>query len=167
MSRRNARKMPAAERAPSFLRSTRATAAVEFALVALPFFMFVLCILQLGVYYFAQSALDTGVLKTAQTLYSGFRTGSSAYAPSASTLKTSISTNSGGMIQNDSSLSVEIQPMSNLSAGSVPITDGVNNYGTTTSTLVLRAQASVTTFAPGFSTLAVATSSAIVRRQGT
>lgn len=57
--------------------------------------------------------------------------------------------------------------MSNLSAGSVPITDGVNNYGTTTSTLVLRAQASVTTFAPGFSTLAVATSSAIVRRQGT
>lgn len=90
--------MPAAERAPSFLRSTRATAAVEFALVALPFFMFVLCILQLGVYYFAQSALDTGVLKTAQTLYSGFRTGSSAYAPSASTLKTSISTNSGGMI---------------------------------------------------------------------
>jgi hypothetical protein len=129
--------------------------------------MFVLCILQLGVYYFAQSALDTGVLETAQTLYSGFRTGTTAYAPSAGTLKAAISTNSGGMIQNGSGLAVEIQPMSNLSGGSVAITDGVNNYGTTTSTLVLRAQANVITFAPGFSTLAVATSSAIVRRQGT
>ena len=84
--------------ANSFLRSTRAAAAVEFALVALPFFMLVLCILQLGVYYFAQSALDTGVLKTAQTLYSGFRTGTSAYTPSAGTLKAAVSTNSGGMI---------------------------------------------------------------------
>jgi Flp pilus assembly protein TadG len=167
MSRRIADRTWAPGRVASFLSSTRAAAAVEFALVALPFFMFVLCILQLGVYYFAQSALDTGVLKTAQTLYSGFRTGTSAYTPSAGTLKAAVSTNSGGMIQNGSGLAVEIQPMSNLSGGSVPITDGVNNYGTTTSTLVLRAQANVITFAPGFSTLAVATSSAIVRRQGT
>jgi hypothetical protein len=54
-----------------------------------------------------------------------------------------------------------------LSGGTVAITDGVINYGTTTSTLVLRAQATVVTFAPGFSVLAVASSSAIVRRQGT
>jgi Flp pilus assembly protein TadG len=153
--------------AASFLRCTRAGAAIEFALVALPFFMFVLCILQLGVYYFAQSALDSAVLQTAQGLYSGFRTGTTAYTPAASALKSTILTDSGGMIQGGSGLAVEIQPLSNLSGGSVPITDGLANYGTTTSTLVLRAQANVVTFAPGFSTLAVATSSAIVRRQGT
>jgi len=148
-----AKKTRAPGRVASFLSNTRAAAAVEFALIALPFFTFVLCILQLGIYYFAQSALDTGVLTTAQTLYSGFRTGTTAYMPSASTLKGAISTNSGGMIQNDSGLSVEIQPMSNLSGGSVPITDGGTNYGTTTSTLVLRAQANVITFAPGFSSV--------------
>ena len=54
--------------AVSFWRSTHATSAVEFAIVALPFFMLVLCILQLGVFYFAQSALDTGVLKTAHII---------------------------------------------------------------------------------------------------
>lgn len=153
--------------AVSFWRSTHATSAVEFAIVALPFFMLVLCILQLGVFYFAQSALDTGVLKTAQTLYVGFRTGTTATLPSASSLKSTVASNSGGMINNDGTLSVEIQPITNLSGGTVAITDGVNNYGTATSTLILRAQATVVTFAPGFSVLAVASSSAIVRRQGT
>jgi hypothetical protein len=77
-----------------------------------------------------------------------------------------VATQSGGLIQNDSTLAVEIQPVTNLSSGTVAITDGVTNYGTTTSTLMLRAQAQVTTFAPGFGLLTVATSSALVRRQG-
>jgi Flp pilus assembly protein TadG len=148
-------------------RDRRATAALEFAIISTPFFLVLLCTLQIGVYYFAQSALDTGVLQTAQTLYSGFRTGTTANLPSASSLKSSIASKSGGLIANDATLSVEIQPVANLSSGTVAITDGLNNYGTTTSTLMLRAQAKVVTFAPGFGSLAVATSSAIVRRQGT
>jgi len=157
----------AGQRIVRFGRNSRATSAVEFAIIATPFFLALICTVQIGIYYFTQAALDVGVLQTAQTLYSGFRTGTTPYLPSASALKSSVATLSGGLITNGSTLAVQIQPMSNLSSGSVPITDGVNNYGSTTSTLVLRAQANVVAFAPGFSTLTVATSSAIVRRQGT
>jgi len=150
----------------SFWRSKSATSAVEFAIVAAPFFVLILCGLQIGLYYFTQSALDAGVLATEQTLYNGFRTGTTPSLPSAASLKGSVAALSGGLIQNNSTLAVEIQPVTNLSSGTVAITDGVTNYGTTTSTLMLRAQAQVVTFAPGFSVLTVATSSALVRRQG-
>jgi Flp pilus assembly protein TadG len=158
---------PILARVVAFCRDRRAAAALEFAIVSTPFFLVLLCTMQIGVYYFVQSALDTGVLQTAQTLYSGFRTGTTANLPGASSLKSLVASKSGGLITNDATLSVEIQPITNLSSGSVAITDGVNNYGTTTSTLMLRAQAKVPAFAPGFSSLTVATSSAIVRRQGT
>ena len=46
------------------------------------------------------------------------------------------------------------------------ITDGTNDYGSITSALVLRGRTSVVSFAPGFTSLTYATSSAIVRRQG-
>jgi Flp pilus assembly protein TadG len=139
---------------------------VEFAIVSMPFVLLLLCSLQIGLYYFTQAALDSGVLATAQTLYSGFRTGTTPTLPGASSLKSSVATLSGGLIQNNSTLAVQIQPVTNLSSGTVAITDGVNNYGTTTSTLMLRAQAQVVTLAPGFGVLTVATSSALVRRQG-
>ena len=151
----------------SFWRNSRAASAVEFALVASPFFLALLCTMQIGIYYFVQSALDSSILQTSQSLYSGFRTGTTASLPGAGALKSSVASNSGGLISNDSTLAVEIQPIGNLSAGAVAITDGVNNYGTATSTLMLRAQAKVVAFAPGFGALTMATSSAIVRRQGT
>jgi Flp pilus assembly protein TadG len=151
----------------AFVRDTHAASAVEFAMLAGPFFVTLLCILQIGIYYFAQSALDNGVLETSQTLYTNFRTGTTATLPNASSLKTSVANNAGSMISNNSSLAVEIRPMTGLSSGTVAISDGYNDYGTTTSTLVLRAKTNVVTFAPFFSSIAVASSSAIVRRQGT
>jgi hypothetical protein len=48
----------------------------------------------------------------------------------------------------------------------VAITDGTVDFGSTTSTLVLRAQATIVAFAPGFSSLSKVTSSAMLRRQG-
>lgn len=152
--------------AAAFLRSERAASAVEFAMLAGPFFVVLLCILQIGIFYFAQSALDNGVLETSQTLYTNFRTGAVATLPNASALKTSVANNAGSMISNNATLAVEIRPISGLTGGAVAITDGHNDYGTTTSTLVLRAQTNVVTFAPFFSAIAVATSSAVVRRQG-
>ncbi len=151
----------------SYLRDSRATSAVEFAIISMPFFLLLLCTLQIGVYFIAQSALNAGVLETAQSLSTGFHTGTTANLPSAGTLKSEVVALAGAMISNDSTLAVEIQPIDNLSAASVPITDGLVNYGTTTSTLMLRAQATVVTFAPGFNALTVATASAIVRRAGT
>lgn len=153
----------------SFGRDNRAASAVEFAIVAGPFIMLMLGTLQVGVYYYAQSALDAGLIKTADSLRSAFTTGTTPVLPTATTLKSNVATYSGGMIRNDANLLVEIRRLTALDGAVVPITDGVTDYGdnvTKTSTLVLRGQATITTFAPGFSGLARATSSALVRRQG-
>lgn len=148
-----------------FWHDASGASAVEFSIVAGPFILLVLCILQVGVYYLTQSSLDAGIVKTADGLRNSFTQAGTPTLPNAATLKSSVVSNSGGMIRNNSYLAVEIRELSDLSSGSVPVTDGVNDYGGVTSTLVLRAQASVITFVPGFSALVQARSSAIVRRQ--
>jgi Flp pilus assembly protein TadG len=146
-----------------FWRDASGASAVEFAIVSGPFILLVLCVLQVGLYYMTQSSLDTGVIRTADALRNSFTQAATPTLPNATTLKSSVVSNSGGMISNN--LSVEIRELSDLTGGSVPITDGINDYGDVTSTLVVRAQASAVTFVPGFSALIQARSSAIVRRQ--
>jgi Flp pilus assembly protein TadG len=149
----------------AFGRDSGGASAVEFAIVSGPFLFVLLGILQMGIYYMVQSSLDTGVVRTADALRSNF-VSTSATMPAAATLKSNVATYAGGMIHNDTSLAVEIRPLTSLDSSTVPITDGTANYGTVTSTLVLRAQSSVLSFAPGFGSLAYARSSALVRRQG-
>ncbi len=136
-------------------------------MVAAPFFFLLLAILQVGVYYMTQSALDAGVIRTADALRTSFTTGTTFTAPSAATVKSNVVTNAGGLVHNDSTLAVDVRQVSNLSAAAVPITDGTADFGTSNSALALRAQASVISFAPYFGQLLKARSSAIVRRQGT
>ena len=150
----------------AFARDRRGAAALEFAIVSAPFILLLVALLQMSVFYLAQSALDAGVLNTVETLRNGFTTGATATLPDATTLKTQVTANAGGMIVNNSTAAVEIRQLTTLSGGAVPIIDGTVDYGSTTSVLVLRAQATVLTFAPGFGALKVR-SAAIVRRQGT
>lgn len=150
-----------------FWRDDRGVSAVEFAIVSGPFVFLMLFMLQLGVYYMTQASLDAGMVKTAEALRNGFTgTANPSPQPNATSLKAQIVSNSGGLIRNDSTLAVEIRPLDALSGSSVAITDGTNLYGSTTSVLVLRAQANVVAFTPGFSMLNQTMSSAIVRRQG-
>ncbi len=149
-----------------FFRDARAASAVEFALVAAPFLVLLLGILQISIYYLTQASLDAGVNNTAGYLRSQFTSASPTF-PTAAALKAKVVSTSGGVIYNNSTLAVEIRQLTTLAAGAVAITDAARDYGSTTSTLVLRAQSSVVTFAPGFSSLAYVRSSAIVRRQGT
>jgi Flp pilus assembly protein TadG len=150
-----------------FIRDRRASSAVEFAIVAAPFFFLLMAVTQVGIFYMAQSALDTGMAKTAETLRTNFTTGTTATLLGASALKSSVVTSAGAMITNDSTLAVEIRQLTSLSSVSVPIVDGTVDYGSTTSTLVLRAQSTVITLAPGLGGLNTIYSSALVRRQGT
>ena len=150
-----------------FRRDERAASAVEFAIVCGPFFFLLLAVLQLGIFYMSQSALDTGVIKTAETLRTNFTTGTTATLLDSASLRSSVVTNAGGLISNDSTLGVEIRQITALNTAVVPIANGTNDYGSNTSTLVLRAQSTVITFAPGLSGLSTVSSSAIVRRQGT
>jgi Flp pilus assembly protein TadG len=150
-----------------FFRDRRAASAVEFALVAAPFFYLLMGITQVGIFYIAQSALDIGVSNTALTLRANFNTGTTAVLPDAGTLKSSVAASSGSMVANNSALAVEIRQLTSLASGSVPIVDGTVDYGSNTSTLVLRAQSTVVTLAPGLGGLNTVYSSALVRRQGT
>jgi Flp pilus assembly protein TadG len=148
-----------------FCRDRTGAAAVEFALVAAPFVMLLLGLLQMGLYFVAQSALDSGVTTTAETLRNNFTTGSSPTLLTAAQLKASVA--AAGLIANDSTTAVEIRQLTALDSAATPIADGTVDYGSTTSVLVLRAQAQVLNFAPGLSGLAQIQSSAIIRRQGT
>ena len=150
-----------------FARQESGATAIEFALVSSPLFLLILGLLQVGLYYATQAALDGGTTKTVEALHTSFHTGTSATLPTASALKASLVTNAGGLINNNASLLVEVRQLSALTSGAVAIVDGTTDYGSITSVLVLRAKASVTIFAPGFGSLAFVQSSAIVRRQGT
>ena len=150
-----------------FIRDRRASSAVEFAIVAAPFFFLLIGITQIGIFYMAQSALDTGVNTTVEMLRANFNTGTVAVLPNAGTLKSNVATGAGAMISNNGTLSVEVRQLTTLAAGSVPIVDGITDYGTTTSTLVIRAKSSVIALAPGLSGMNTIYSSALVRRQGT
>jgi Flp pilus assembly protein TadG len=150
-----------------FIADRRASSAVEFAILATPFFYLIMGIAQVGIFYMAQSALDTGVIKTAETLHTNFTTGSNANLLGAGALKSSVATSAGAMISNDATLAVEIRQLSSLASGTVAISDGTVDYGPSTSTLVVRAKSSVVTLAPGLGGLNTVYSSALVRRQGT
>lgn len=149
----------------AFRADESAATAVEFAFVALPFILFVLGLFQAGLYYMTQSSLDAGLVRMADSLRSSFTLASPTF-PNASTVKAGIASGSGGLVKNDSTLSVDLRQLASLTGASVPVVDGTSDYGSTTSTLVLRAEATTAAFAPGFSGLLKVRSSALVRRQG-
>lgn len=149
--------------------SHRATTAIELAFVFFPFIYVLLVIIQMGIYYMTQSALDAGVNTTAaglRTAFSDFTT--QAATPSAATLKTEIAQAAGGLVTADS-LAVEIRQLSSLSGGAVAVADGTTDYGTASTQdmggtpLALRATSSVIVFAPGFSGYTKVESAAIIR----
>jgi len=149
-----------------FLVRDDGASAVEFAIVLAPFVFLLLGLVQMGVYYYAQISLDTGVLKTAEYLNTDFRTGSGTPTlPDAATLKNDVQTY-GGAFNSSSNLSVEIRQLTSLTSGLVAIVDGTVDYGGTNSILALRGQANLTIFAPMLGSLATVRSSALVRRQG-
>ena len=144
-----------------------ATSAVEFALVSSPLIVLMLGLMQMGIYFMTQSSLDSGVSRTAETLRNNFTTGTTPTLLNAAALKTAVVSNAGGLLNNDSTAGVEIRQLVSIDSAIVPIVDGTVDYGSTTSVLVLRAQAQVMIFVPGLSGLAKVQSSAIIRRQGT
>jgi Flp pilus assembly protein TadG len=147
----------------ALLRDERAAAAVEFAMVAWPFIFLLLWIVQLGMFFMTQASLDSGVIAEAETLRADLVAGT---LPTAATLKAGVVSNAGPLVANNSTLSVEIRTLTDLDSSTVAITDGYADYGTTTSTLVLRAKGQAYSFAPGFGSIFTVTSMAMVRRQG-
>ncbi len=156
-------------------RDRRGSSAVEFAIICAPFVFTLLAILQMGIYYMTQAALDTGVNAEADALNTTFYTQVTPSTPSAATLKSQIASKAGAMI-NASALLVDLQPFTNLTAAAIPIGTNAPSLGTAGtcsnqsscggSVLALRAQSPVMSFAPGFGALLVVRSSVLLRRQG-
>jgi Flp pilus assembly protein TadG len=151
-------------RALPFVRDQRGASAVEFAIVAGPFFLLIIWLVQLGVYATTQVALDNGLISEAEAVREDLVAGT---LPSASTIKSAVVAAAGALLTNNSTLSVEVRTLTDLDSATVPIVDGTTDYGTTTSVLVLRASGQVISFAPGFGSFNTVTSAALVRRQGT
>lgn len=149
----------------AFRNNEDGASAVEFSIVCFPFILVLLMILQMGLYYMTQSSLDAGVIQAADQLVNSFNTGAAPSMPTATTLKTLVVSKSGGLVRNDTTLSVELRKLSALSSAVVPIGNTVDP-SVARDILVLRAQSNVVTFMPGLSMLAVVRSSALVRRQG-
>jgi len=149
-----------------FVSDTRATSAVEFALVACPFILVLMMILQLGVYYMTQSALDIGVLNTVEAYRNAFTLNQTFTPPTGAAVKASVAANAGGLITNDSTLTVDVQQLTTLAAQALPISDQVADFGSATSSLALRAQSSVICFVPGCAQTLTARAVALMRRQG-
>ena len=151
--------------AARFARDGRGATAIEFAILGLPFLMLIICIMQLGLYYMTQMALDGATLKAAEGLRANFGTGTTPVTPSGSTLKSTIVSGAATGIQS-SGLIVEVQPLANLGGGAVAITDGLTSYGSAWTPLVLRSKYTMGVFMPGWGSTMSVYSSAIVRRQG-
>jgi Flp pilus assembly protein TadG len=146
----------------------RGTSAVEFALVATPFVFVMMGGVQMGIYYMTQSSLNAGVNATATTLRNSFNAAGTPSLPSGAQLKQDVVNGAGGMIYNNASTAVEIRQLSALDGGTVPISDGTTDYGTSNLNvpLALRAEATVLNFAPGFGGTIQVYASAVVRREG-
>ena len=141
----------------------RGVSAVEFAIVAMPFIMLLLGVFQMAIYYMTQSSLDAGVVQAGDSLVNTFYSGTTPSIPTAAALKALVVAKSGGMIRNDTTLSVELRQFSTLAVAPVAIGNTVDP-SVPGNVLALRAQATVAGFVPGFTTLVVRSSS-LVRRQ--
>jgi Flp pilus assembly protein TadG len=150
-------------RARPFVRDQRAASAVEFAIVAAPFFLLITWLVQLGIFFVTQVALNNGLIAEAEQIRENLVVGT---LPNAATIKSGVVSSTGALIANNSTLQVELRTLADLDTQSVPIVDGTTDYGTTTSVLVLRASGQVISFAPGFGSINTVTSAALVRRQG-
>lgn len=149
--------------ARALLRDRRGAEAVELAIVIFPFLYILLVILQMGLVYMTQAALDNAVNAEANNLRNSFNTGTAPVVPAAGTIKTAVFNYSGAALFNKSSLAVDLRALANLDAAPVPVTDGTTDSVSTSVPLVLRATASVYTVAPGFGAFTVVQSVSILR----
>ena len=147
-----------------FLRDERGSNAVEFAILGVPFIMLLLFALQIGLYAMTKSALDTGVVRSAEAMEGQFGLNTPSLR-SGSALKAAVATGAGGLVINNSALAVEVRPLSGLSGGPTPIADQTTSYGAPHTVLAIRASFVTPTFVPGLNAVLTAYSSALVRRQ--
>lgn len=141
----------------------RATSAVEFGFLALPFLMVLLGSMQIGIIYITKSTLQNATLRAADYIFSIYYTDDGAIQ-SFDSIRSELCSRSAGMFACDTTLKMEVNRLDYLTNGSEPIIDRKEDFGTSGSVLVLRAQTSFKYFIPGISARGSVYAAAIVRR---
>lgn len=143
-----------------FASEAGGTSAVEFALLALPFFMVLLGTMQVGLIYLTQATLQGATLSAADNIL----TTNFAPEPTVSSIRSVLCAKSANMYACDATLKVELNTLQALSTGTVALSDGMINSGSSGTPLVLRTQTTATVFTPGLGSFATVSASAVLRR---
>ena len=144
-----------------FASEAGGTSAVEFALLALPFFMVLLGTMQVGLIYLTRSTLQGATLSAADDIL----TTNFTPLPTVSSIRSVLCGKSANLYACDATLKVELNTLKELSAGKVPLSDGTINNGASGTPLVLRTQTTATVFTPGLGSFATVSASAVLRRR--
>lgn len=110
-------------RRPLFLRDERGTTAVEFGLIAAPFFALMFAILQVGLIFFSGQVLDNATSESARLI----RTGQAQAAGfTAADFKNSICSTSGSLFDCATNLKVDVRTIDTFANADMgkPITNG-------------------------------------------
>ena len=131
MAVRQTSRVPFAKAIRSFSRNRRGSAAVEFAMIAVPFFMMLFAIIETGLVFFAQQALETATQDTARLLLTG-QAQNAGY--SQSQFKTALCNNLSSMFDCTNGIYINVQNFSSFAGVSAtnPIDASgnfVNNFG--------------------------------------
>jgi hypothetical protein len=103
--------LPRWRKAPGWVKDEHGASAVEFAIVALPFFLFVLGLIGIGLYFFTMNSLEYGVEAAARQI----RTGEAQKTALTISQFKSLVCNAAGSYINCNKLSVIIQSGDNWS----------------------------------------------------
>ena len=136
------------------------TSAVEFALLALPFFMVLLGTMQVGLIYLTQATLQGATLSAADNIL----TTNFTPPPTVSSIRSVLCAKSANLYACDTTLKVELNTLKELSTGTVALSDGTIGIGSSGAPLVLRTQTTATVFTPGLGSFATVSASAVLRR---
>ena len=123
---RQTSRVPIAKAICSFSRNRRGSAAVEFAMIAVPFFMMLFAIVETGLAFFAQQALETATQDTSRLLLTG-QAQTAGY--SQSQFKTALCGNLPSMFDCTNGIYINVTNYANFGAvaPTTPI-DGSGNF---------------------------------------
>jgi Flp pilus assembly protein TadG len=146
-----------AGRLGAFRRDAAGSTAVEFAFIGLAFIVLMLGILQFALAFMAQMYLHDAVSEAATGKTSG------TYAGNRSAVVAQICARLMAIDSCSSKLLLETQPLTNYATTAQAISGATFSAGASGTVMLIRAQAPVVTFLPGFSTLKVKAAALYVR----
>jgi Flp pilus assembly protein TadG len=113
MALRQTSRVPFAKAIRGFSRNRRGSAAVEFAMIVVPFFMMLFAIFETGIVFFAQQALETATADTSRLLFTG-QAQTAGY--SQSQFKTALCANLNSMFDCTNGIYINVTNYANFGA---------------------------------------------------